>query len=150
MKAHIEEFNTIGAAFVQPASWIGNPKFKSLPPRKFAGLQTDMDKIIADFKKSGNDVSILNDRLALGLDEKGLAELANDKILYVRLHSNDKRFEFDMPNGNEAGAYPNQWVPGGETKGGAKEIAVKGTEKISHDNDINVLKSQFDDSEFIQ
>jgi hypothetical protein len=149
VKAHIEQSNTVGAAFIQPASWISNPKFKSLPPRKFAGLQTDMDKIIEDFKKSGNDVSILNDRLALGLDEDGLKKLANDRILYVKLHSKDKRFEFDIPDGNEAGAYPKEWVPGGETKGGAKEIAVKGTDKVVHNNDINTLKSQFDDSEFI-
>jgi len=52
-----------------------------------------------------------------------------------------------MPTGNEAGAYPQEWVPGGRTKSGTKEAALVGSENIEHSQSMERLLEQFDDWE---
>jgi hypothetical protein len=69
--------------------------------------------------------------------------------LVIRIAPNDPRFKFEMPTGNEHGAYPGEWVPGGESKGGIREAVLKGAEDIRHNNDIHQLASQFKDSEIL-
>ncbi|MGN2468405.1 hypothetical protein ACTAB1_25950 [Pseudomonas fragariae (ex Marin et al. 2024)] len=72
------------------------------------------------------------------------------KIYLVKIKPNDKRFKYEVPNGNEAGAYKNEWVPGGETKSGTKEAALIGSENIDHGKDMSKLLNQFDDWEQLQ
>ncbi|MBU2897646.1 hypothetical protein [Vibrio hepatarius] len=47
------------------------------------------------------------------------------------------------------GAYEGEWVLGGFTKGGAREIAIEGAEKIQHNGDIDSLKAHFTESEYL-
>ncbi|WP_147310789.1 hypothetical protein [Pseudomonas citronellolis] len=104
--AHLGLFNSEGGAFIQPDAWIkGYPSF---PDRKFVGLRSEIDDVVNEYRKSGNDVNVLNRRLALGLNEEQLQELAMDRILLVRIQPGDKRFKYDIPNGNERGAYSGQ------------------------------------------
>lgn len=51
-----------------------------------------------------------------------------------------------MATGNEPGAISGEWVPGGKTKGGAKEAALHGAENIKHDGYIENLLSYFDET----
>jgi hypothetical protein len=55
-----------------------------------------------------------------------------------------------MPTGKEAGAYKDEWILGGKTKGGITEAALVHSEKIFHDNDINELSKQFRGSKKIK
>ncbi|WP_298771767.1 DUF6531 domain-containing protein [uncultured Shewanella sp.] len=143
---HVNSFNKQGAGFIAIESWLSNPLYKSLPPRKFVGLSSEMDKIIDKYESSGKDWKILRDDLALGVN----VDLSNDKILYIKIEPNDPRFSYDIPDGNEAGAYPNEWVPGGKTKGGATEAALVGSENISHKNSLNELSNVFKNTKRLQ
>jgi hypothetical protein len=134
---------------VQPGPFL-DPKseFKTWPPGKFAGLPEDMEPIINEFKRIGDHL-VLNEKLALGLEGRALDEFKSQPILVIRIAPNDPRFKFEMPTGNEHGAYPGEWVPGGESKGGIREAVLKGAEDIRHEGDINKLASQFENSEIL-
>ncbi|WP_122861727.1 RHS repeat-associated core domain-containing protein [Pseudomonas viridiflava] len=142
--AHRELFAKEGGSFVVIEKWITTARFPGFPERKFVGLTSEMEKVIGKYKSANNDWRILNDELNLGSD------LSKEKIYLVKISPGDPRFQYEMPNGQEAGAYPKEWVPGGATKSGTKEAALIGSEKIQHDNDINALLKQFEKWEKLQ
>ena len=135
---HINKFKQEGASFIVVKSWIEEGRFPAFPPRKFVGLKSDMDRVISRYKQNG-DWKILRDELNLGAE----TNLANEEIYYVKVNSNDNRFQFDMPNGNEAGAIVGEWVPSGTTKNGITEAALIGCETCIHDNKIETLLQFF-------
>ncbi|WP_222833218.1 RHS repeat-associated core domain-containing protein [Pseudomonas sp. SC3(2021)] len=142
---HEEAFRQQGGSFVVIDQWIERSSYPTFPPRKFVGLPSEMDSVVAKFKASGGDWEVLNRELNLGSND-----LSSAKIYLVKIKPDDSRFKYEIPNGNEAGAYPKEWVPGGETKSGTKEAALIGSEKIDHGADMNKLLSQFDDWEQLQ
>ncbi len=142
---HEEAFRQQGGSFVVIDQWIERSSYPTFPPRKFVGLPSEMDSVVAKFKASGGDWEVLNRELNLGSND-----LSSAKIYLVKIKPDDPRFKYEIPNGNEAGAYPKEWVPGGETKSGTKEAALIGSEKIDHGADMNKLLSQFDDWEQLQ
>lgn len=145
IEARRAKFETEGGSFVVIDSWITDSKYPTFPPRKFVGLPSEMDAAIAEYRASGNDPQVLNKALDLGA-----SDLSAAKIYLVKVEPGDPRFSFDMPNGNEAGAYPNQWVPGGETKSGTMEAALIGSEKIVHNQSVQELLDQFPNWEQLQ
>jgi len=98
---HRNLFNTEGAAFIAVKSWTegGNPIYISLPPRKFVGLRSEMDKIIDLYRSKGNDWSVLRDELNLGSS----TDLSGEEIYYIRITPGDARFSYEVPTGNEGG-----------------------------------------------
>lgn len=88
----------------------------------------------------------LDDALSLGVgdDIDELTRLASLDIFYIRINPSDKRFKYKMPTGNEKGAYENQWVPGGKTKGGTKEAVLEGSENIQHGGSMEEMANMFD------
>ncbi|WP_428653956.1 hypothetical protein [Runella sp.] len=138
---HINKFKQEGAGFIVVKSWTegGNPIYTALPSRKFVGLRSEMDVVIAKYKAQGNDWTVLRDELNLGSS----TNLAAEEIYYIKIDGNDARFTFDVPNGNEGGAIAGEWVPGGYTKSGTAEAALVGSENIVHNKSINQLLNNF-------
>jgi hypothetical protein len=133
---HLEKFKNEGAGMVIFEDWIANPKYKTLSPDgKFVGLGSEMDQLVIEFKASGGDWKVLRDGLNLG-DE---AMLEDSRIMYIKTNPGDPRFKFDIPTGNEGGAYQGEWVPGGYTKSGNSEATMSGGQHIAHDNNIDNL-----------
>jgi RHS repeat-associated protein len=145
VSAHRELFAKEGGSFVVIESWIKGSKFPSFPQRKFVGLSSEMEDVVAKYRAAGNDWRVLNNELNLGAKS-----LEGDGIYIVRIKPDDPRFRYEMPNGKENGAYPNEWVPGGATKSGTKEAALIGSESITHDSDVGTLLKNFDDWEKLQ
>ena len=141
INAHISKFDQEGAGFIVVKSWTegGNPLYTTLPERKFVGLRSEMDAVINKYKSQGNDWTVLRDDLNLGPN----TNLSTDEIYYIKIDPKDSRFSFDMPNGNEGGAIPGEWIPGGYTKNGTTEAALIGSENISHNKNINELLNNF-------
>jgi hypothetical protein len=137
---HNDAFINEGAGFIVVKSWIEDGSYSAMPPRKYVGLRSHMDAVIAKYKAGGNDWTILRDELNLG----ATTNLAPEEIYYIKIDGNDPRFTFDMPDGNESGAIVGEWVPGGFTKSGTAEAALVGSENIIHNKDINQLLSYFD------
>ncbi|KAF7762972.1 hypothetical protein PUND_b0284 [Pseudoalteromonas undina] len=144
--AHIAQFNQQGAGFISIQSWMLNPEYPTLPPRKFVGLKSEMDAIIAKYTQSGNDWRILRDELSLGEN----TDLSNDEITYITVEPGDERFKYDIPNGREGGAYDGEWIPGGKTKGGITEAALINSETVVHNNSLEELSSNFESTEKLQ
>lgn len=138
---HIGKFDQQGCGFIVVRSWIegGNPQNITLAPRKFVGLRSEMDDIINRYKTSGNDWTILRDELNLGTN----TNLEAEEIYYVTISPGDTRFSYDLPEGNEGGAIPGEWVPGGYTKNGTAEACLIGANNVVHNHDINQLLSNF-------
>ena len=147
--AHLARFREQGVTIVQPASLL-DPKspYKTWPPGKFGGLPEDMEPIINEFKRTG-DYQVLNKKLALGLDGEKFKEFTEQPILVIRISPDDPRFKFEMPTGNEPGAYKGEWVPGGESKGGIREAVLDGAGTVKHNNDIHQLASNFNNTEIL-
>ena len=140
--AHLDKFKKEGGAFVVVEGWISSPDpaRQTFQPRgKFVGLSSEMDLIIEKYKKSGNDWKVLRDELNLGEN----IDLSNERIAYVKIHPEDERFQYEMPTGNESGAYQGEWVPGGFTKNGTAEATLTGGDKIKHDGNIDNLNNTF-------
>lgn len=116
-----------------------NPENSTLPPRKFVGLRSEMDSVMKKYEDSGRDWKVLRDGLSLGKN----VDLSNDEISYITIEPNDPRFSYEIPNGREGGAYENEWVPGGWTKGGTTEAALINSENITHDNSLEQLSENF-------
>ena len=133
-----------GGSFIAIKSWIEGGH-ANLPPRKFVGLTSEMDDVVAKYRAAGNDWKVLNRELNLGSND-----LSRDTIYIVKIKPNDPRFRYEMPNGQERGAYPNEWVPGGHTKSGTKEAALIGSESITHNSNLDTLLSNFTDIEKTQ
>jgi hypothetical protein len=133
---HLARFEDEGAGMIVIEDWIANPKYKTLSPDgKFVGLGSEMDQLVQEFKVSGGDWKVLRDGLNLGED----VMLEDSRIAYVKTKPGDPRFQFDMPTGNEGGAYEGEWVPGGYTKAGNSEAVMSGGQHIAHNNDIDNL-----------
>lgn len=103
-----------------------------------------MDAVINKYHAAGDDWTVLRDELSLGD-----VDLSNETIAYIVIEPGDERFSYDMPHGREAGAYEGEWVPGGKTKGGTTEAALKGSENVVHDNDVDNLVNKFPGSKKI-
>jgi hypothetical protein len=138
---HINKFKQEGAGFIVVKSWTegGNPLNVTLPSRKFVGLRSEMDAVIAKYKAQGNDWTVLRDELNLGPN----TNLAAEEIYYIKIDGNDARFNYDVPTGNEYGAIAGEWVPGGYTKNGTVEAALIGAENITHNKSITQLINNF-------
>ncbi len=140
MMNHMKKFQQEGASFIAVRSWTegGNPKYRSLPSRKFVGLRSEMDQVISEYRSSG-DWRVLRDKLNLG----ATTDLSSDEIYYIKIDPNDPRFSFEMPSGNEGGAIDGEWKPGGFTGNGIQEAGLEGSQNVIHNKDINVLVDQF-------
>jgi len=142
IQTHEQEFARQGGSFIVVEDWITRSRYPEFPPRKFVGLPSEMEAIVSKYKANGRDWRTLNDDLNLGS-----TALSGTNLYLVRIKLNDSRFSFEMPTGNEAGAYPQEWVPGGRTKSGTKEVALVGSENIEHSQSMERLLEQFDDWE---
>ncbi|QCK14823.1 GH-E family nuclease [Mangrovivirga cuniculi] len=140
IKSHAKKFKEEGASFIVVKSWTegGNPRYISLPPKKFVGLQSEMDEVLNKYNMD-KDWTILRDELNLGKD----VDLSSEEIFYVKISPENKEFKFDIPDGNELGAIEGEWVPGGKTKSGISEASLIGSEKVIHNKDINQLLEAF-------
>jgi hypothetical protein len=143
--AHLDRFKTEGGSFVVVEGWISSPnpaRQTFQPSGKFVGLRSEMDQVIKKYKDSGNDWKVLRDELNLGDN----VDLSNERISYVKLPPEDKRFQYELPTGNEPGAYEGEWVPGGFTKNGTAEATLTGGDKIKHNGDIDNIINIFGDN----
>ena len=143
--AHLDRFKEEGGAFIVVEGWIAStdPSRQTFQPSgKFVGLKSEMDVVIQKYKESGNDWKVLRDELNLGED----VDLSNERIAYVKLPPDDKRFQYNIPTGNEAGAYKAEWVPGGFTKSCTTEATLDGGHKIRHDSKVGNIVDMFDSS----
>ncbi|WP_444929946.1 RHS repeat domain-containing protein [Microbulbifer sp. SSSA002] len=145
INAHLDSFQNEGAGFIAVQGWMENPEFTSLPPRKFVGLRSEMDAVIEKYESSGRDWTVLRDELSLGN-----VDLSDEKIVYVVVEPGDTRFDYDIADGREDGAYEGEWIPGGKTKGGTSEAALIGAENIVHDNSVDELMNHFSNSKRIR
>lgn len=136
---HINKFKQEGAGFIVVKNWTENGSFNAMPPRKFVGLRSEMDAVIAKYKAQGNDWTVLRDELNLGPN----TNLAAEEIYYIKIDGNDARFNFEVPTGNEGGAIVGEWVPAGYTKSGTAEAALIGSENITHNKSITQLINNF-------
>jgi RHS repeat-associated protein len=142
---HARRFNDEGGAFIVIESWTTGGRYPTLPPRKFVGLRSEMDKVVDEFQSSG-DWRVLRDKLNLG----DTVDLSGDRILYVKIQPGDPRFRYEIPHGNEAGVIPGEWVPGGFTKSGTQEAALVGSEAVNHGKTLAGFQSNFPDSDIIK
>ena len=134
---HINKFNQEGGAFIIRLRDLSNPNYATIAPRKFIGLKSEMDAVITKFNKSGKDLNVLVEELDLGNYFK-----PGDEVFYVTVEGN-KGFVFDIPNGNEGGAYAGYWVPGGYTKHGTREVVISNAESFSHNNSLQTFINIF-------
>ena len=144
--SHSQLFNELGGAFIVIGSWTEEGRHDSLPPRKFVGLEPEMSKLIDKYESSGGDWRMLRDELNLGSD----VNLENDSVLYVQIEPKDTRFSYEMPTGNEFGAIPGEWVPGGKTKSGTREAALIGSEKVVHNKSLEGFEKSFSKTKMIK
>ncbi|PKQ63064.1 hypothetical protein BZG02_09860 [Labilibaculum filiforme] len=126
---HLNKFRNEGGAFIIRKSDLLNPNYTTIAPRKFIGLKSEMDEIVARFNSANYDTQVLIDELDLG--DKYFK--TNDEVYLITVKP-DKGFEFDMPSGNENGAYDGLWVPGGKTKHGTSEAVLSNSASFEHSN----------------
>ncbi|ABC30503.1 Rhs family protein [Hahella chejuensis KCTC 2396] len=144
-----QKFASEGGAFIVVESWTIGSRHSTLPPRKFVGLKSEMDQVIQKFESTG-DLNVLNDELNLGLSDMDLKGLEKDRIMYVQIKPGDSRFSYEMPTGNEFGAIPGEWVPGGKTKSGTTEAALIGAEKVDHGKSLDGYEKAFENARIIK
>ncbi|WP_281648771.1 hypothetical protein [Parendozoicomonas sp. Alg238-R29] len=143
--AHLQKFENEGGAFIVVEDWIisDNPDRQSFQEAgKFVGLSSEMDVVIAKYKAAGNDWRVLRDELNLG----ETTNLENVRIAYVKIPPRDPEFSYEMPTGNEYGAYEHEWVPGGFTKSGTREATLTGGDKIVHNGNVDNIINMFSNS----
>ncbi len=143
------EFWRSGCAVVVIKAWtVSNPKYNSWPSRKFVGQVGEMDSLIDAFHKSGDDLNVLNDALALG---SSADELNSQEIYYIKIAPKDRRFRYDFPDGNESGAYEDLWVPGGRTMQGVKECVLTRADKVTYKTgDFESFLKNFDSKNVVR
>ncbi len=149
LDAHQQKFDSEGGAFIVVEGWTTGSRYPTLPPRKFVGLRSEMDKVVQKFESTG-DVRVLNDELNLGLNKSQLSDLDKDNVMYVQIEPGDPRFTYEMPSGREFGAIPNEWVPGGKTKSGTSEAALVGAEKVDHGKSLDGYAKEFKNTRIIK
>ncbi len=140
VNAHLQRFNTEGAAFMVVKSVIENGTYNSFPLSKFVMLRSDMDKVVAKYHQTGQITDIED---ALGYTRGELA--GKEDELYV-FYITKNKFNFELPNGNEAGAN-SLWEPEARTSGGFLEcVAIDKADPnlpITHNKSIAHLQSQY-------
>lgn len=144
MKAHEALFEQQGGSFIIVKKWVANSEYHFYAPRKFVGLRSEMEQVVAEYKKAGNDWRILSKRLGLGAED-----LSDIQIYLIRIKLGDPRFSYKMPNGKEIGAN-GEWIAGGFTKGGIREAALEGSEVIRTDGTVETILKQFENWEQLQ
>lgn len=93
--------------------------------------------------ESNGNLNIIAQKLDLG--DSYFNEL--DDELYVVFVDPAKGFRFDMPNGNEIGAYEGLWVPGGKTGNGTLEAVILDSDNLVHNNNWSeILKYYGEDN----
>lgn len=130
---HLKVFKEEGGSFLFTTDDIANPNYTSFNPNKFVMAKSDLNSVVAEYKRTG-DVSVLES--ALGYDPGSLA----GKEIYMLNLENPKVL---MPTGNEGGVN-SLWRPGGLTHPGGMREAVLDNVAIPHGNDVNVLMSTHD------
>ncbi|MFN8297446.1 MAG: hypothetical protein U0T69_14705, partial [Chitinophagales bacterium] len=136
---HINKFNQEGGAFVIRKSDLSNPEYITLAPRKFMGLKSEMDAVMKKYKDAGNNPQVLIDELDLGAK---YFDRPNDEVYFVTVEPN-RGFKFELPTGNEKGAYVGEWVPGGYTKHGTAEAVISNSGNYTHNNNFETFKGFF-------
>jgi hypothetical protein len=136
---HISKFNQEGGAFVIRKSDLSNPNYTSIAPRKFVGLKSEMDAVISKYNLENQNLQILINELDLG---ENYFSRPNDEAYYVIVQPNSS-FTFEIPNGNEGGAYEGYWVPGGYTKHGTTEAVIANSGNFQHNNLVQNLEVIF-------
>jgi hypothetical protein len=107
-KSNLRKYGTLGSdeCFVMPKS--------------------EYDKLLSETR---NDFSLIEKKL--GLNQ---GDLSNDDAIIALIKRIDVG-EIKMPSGNEGGAIPELWLPGGKTTGGYSEAIVDlSNENISYEN----------------
>ena len=137
---HLSRFNEEGGSFIVVKSWIEGGGYKQFPLKKYAMLKSDMKSALSKYKVTKR-VENLED--ALGYSRGDLLGLENELFVFF---PDSKKFNFEIPDGNEIGAN-NLWEPGGKTSGGYKEAVlldkVNPSIPIIHNKSISILKSLF-------
>ena len=136
---HISRLNQEGGLFIMRRSDINNLAYQNLVDRKFIGLKSEMEAVLQRYRASNGNKQVLIDELDLG---ENYFNRINDEFYIVEVKTNS-HFEFDIPNGNESGAYSDLWVPGGYTKHGTFEVVISNSKNFKHNNDFNTYKSIF-------
>ena len=95
--------------------------------------------------EASGDWRVLQEGLALGN-----VDLSDETIIYVTVDVGDPRFSYEMPNGNEAGVIPEEWVVGGKTKAGTTEAALVGSEQVVHNKTLQGFSSHFKNVKIIK
>jgi hypothetical protein len=138
---HKNKFMTEGGAMlVRRNRDVTKSPFVGFVQNKFVGLKSEMDKLVVDFNKSGKNYEVLKEKLALTDDWfEGVDELY---IVYIKP---ELGFNFDIPSGNEFGAFKGLWKPGGYTANGLSEAIVPNMNenKFKHFNSWDNFKTIF-------
>ena len=99
---HINKFNQEGGAFIiRKSDIISNPEHVTIAPRKFIGSKSEMEGVLSKYNAAEKNPQVLIDDLDLG---NNYFSRPNDEVYFVIVEPN-KGFHFDMPTGNEIGAY---------------------------------------------
>jgi hypothetical protein len=122
---HLAKFEQEGGAFVITKRSIRDSEYPSMSPRKFVGLPSEIDNIVAE---ANGNINVIINRLDLGTK----FYKTGDEVFVIYAKSN-KGFKFDMPNGNEPGANE-LWIPGGYTHSGATEAVLLNSGNLEHNN----------------
>jgi hypothetical protein len=93
------------------------------------GFVFPKNKFDSLFTQSGGDLSIIEKQLGL---PSGYLKSADTVAIYIK--PTDLK-GLRMPSGNESGALPAEWIPGGYTKGGTPEAVID----FSHKPPITIL-----------
>lgn len=149
------------AFFISKREIVSQLDYQTLPPSKFAGFTSDMEKILQNFNVSGKNVQQLIGDLKVAKNKF----LVNDEIFIVKVkmgevHSSTN-FQFDMPTGNEPGVNIDFFRPGGilpsvddlvnvGQKIYPREAIIKNANSMAHNNDWDSFKSIFGNNNVIQ
>lgn len=138
---HLNRFKTEGGAMlVRKNRDITKSTYVGFVNNKFIGLKSEMDALVNEFNKSGKDITILKDKL--GLTENWFEGVDELYLVYIKP---ELGFKFDIPSGNELGAYKGLWKPGGYTNNGLAEAIVTnmGDNIYKHYNNWDTFLSTF-------
>ena len=134
----LNKFRSEGGAFIIRKRDIEEGNFITLAPRKFVGLESEMKVVMDKYYQAGAETKILIEELDLG---DGYFKIT-DEVFLVNVEPNGK-FEFDLPNGNEGGAYEGFWVPGGFTAHGISEAVLSNSGNFTHNQNWQTFVDLF-------
>lgn len=158
---YLSDLQADEVAFFISKAEIVESSYLTLPPSKFAGFTTDMEKVLLNFNKSGKNIEQLIDDLKVSSDKF----VSTDEIFLVKVKMNQvhpsTNFQLDMPTGNEPGVNIEFFRPGGilptvddlvnvGQKIYPREAIIKNASSMPHNNDWNTFKSIFGNNNVIQ